>query len=130
MPLVFMAIKAMKRRAKKASARDPLDHHLLSRDFYVIWGSSFCWLTLHSALHLPARSRAGLESPLLAIRPAAGFAAGASSGSRTGATVNMLRARVPGPEPGFPPSGARMDCGGCPVIIGDDPGVPEKVGQW
>ena len=27
----------------------------------------------------------------------------------------------------FPPSGTRMDRDGCPLIMGDDPGVPERL---
>ena len=38
MPLVFMAIKAMKRRAIKASARKPITNKLLQADFSAVWG--------------------------------------------------------------------------------------------
>ena len=45
MPLVYMAVKALKRRAKKAYARHPLDHHLLTRAFAGAWGLSMSALS-------------------------------------------------------------------------------------
>ena len=54
MPLVYMAVKAMKRRARKASARVPVDQNLLTRDFGMFWSLSISALAetpLHSVLH-------------------------------------------------------------------------------
>ena len=77
---------------------------------------------------LPAHSRAGLESLLSAIRLAAGSAAGAVCGSRTGAAGGMPRVGASVPEAWFPRSGERMDPDGCPLVMGDGPGVSRSVG--
>ena len=44
MPLVFLAIKAMKRRAFKSSARKAITNTLLHEDFLAIWGISMSGL--------------------------------------------------------------------------------------
>ena len=63
MPLVYMAVKAMKRRAKKASARAPVDHALLQRDFGVFWYLSVSALattpfTLSTMANVPCKELA------------------------------------------------------------------------
>ena len=78
-----------------------------------------------SPLRLLARSRAGLESPLLAIRPAAGFVAGALSGSRTGAADDMLPVGATAVEA---MAAQMMHRDGCPLIMGGGPCVSEKAG--
>ena len=49
------------------------------------------------------------------------------SGGRTGAASNMHRVGVFAAGARFPHSGPRMDLDGWPLIMGDDPGVPDRV---
>ena len=78
-------------------------------------GSSIVGAAQTSALQLLVRFQAGFDLPFAASRLTAGFSAGAVTADRKGTVGNMPR------------NGVRLDYDGRPLIVGNGPGLPEKV---
>ena len=78
-------------------------------------GSTTVGAAQRSAPQLLVRPQAGFDLPFAAIRLTAGFAAEAVTADRKGSAGNMPR------------NGVRLDTDGRPLIVGNGPGVPEKV---